>query len=379
MAIETLEAAMPGELEDLPTINPYREWQQREGVPLITGYYVADLATLELGDWPRRGGRGAFVNLEGTGGVNDMQVLEIPPGGATNPDHHLFEALVFAISGRGSTSVWYDERRKQTFEWGPGSLWAIPLNAHYRLFNGSGTQPARLALVTNAPTIMNLFHNDAFIFDNEFEFRDRFQDDAGYFAGEGKLYRRSRNRVWEINFVPDVRRVKLHEWKERGAGGRNVLMEIAHNSMAAHISQFPTGTYKKAHRHGPGAHVVILDGMGFSTLWREGDDPVRVDWGTNAVVVPPSNWFHQHFNTGPEPARYLALKFAGRRYFLSDQYVADKVDTSVKQGGLQLEYEDEGPDVHRIFEAELARNGAACRMRGLVPGCTASEGPEALQ
>jgi mannose-6-phosphate isomerase-like protein (cupin superfamily) len=375
MITEATATAEHEELENLDTIYTYKEWQATEGIPVVTGFYVEDLATLELAPYPRRGGRGAFVNLEGTGGVNDMHVLEITPGGALNPERHMYEAMAYVIGGRGSTAVWYDGARKQTFEWGPGSLFAIPLNANYQLFNGSGAQPARLVLVTNAPTIMNLFHNDDFIFNNPFVFADRFSDEEGYFSGDGKLYRKNRNRIWETNFVPDVRTIVLHEWKERGAGGRNVLFELARNSMAAHVSQFPVGTYKKAHRHGPGAHVVILTGIGFSTLWQEAQQPTRVNWKVNSVVVPPSNWFHQHFNTGPEPARYLALKFSGRRFFLSDQFRQEGADVSVALGGCQLEYEDENRKVHRTFEAELAENGAQCGMRGLVQWCTADEGP----
>src|SRR5204863_1566300 len=131
----------------------------------------------------------------------------------------------------------------------------------------------------------------------------------------GKMFRRARNKVWDTNFIiPDVRTIDLHSWKERGANGRNVMIELSNNTSAPHISEFPVGTYKKAHRHGPGAHVIILYGTGFSTLWREGQDPVRCDWKPNSVVVPPKNWFHQHFNTGSQPASYLALKFQGRRY-----------------------------------------------------------------
>jgi len=42
----------------------------------------------------------------------------------------------------------------------------------------------------------------------------------------------------------------------------------------------------------------------------------------------------------------------------------------VKQGGAQIEYEDEDPRIHQLFEAELARSGATCRMRSMVPWCT---------
>ncbi len=48
--------------------------------------------------------------------------------------------------------------------------------------------------------------------------------------------------------------------------------------MNSHISQFPIGTYKKGHAHGPGAHVIVLSGDGFSLMWPEGEEPQRYDW-----------------------------------------------------------------------------------------------------
>ncbi|GAC1325256.1 MAG: hypothetical protein NVSMB2_23760 [Chloroflexota bacterium] len=382
MATEVVgTATSSAELEEMGTIFPYRAWQQREGIARVEGYYVDDLATLPVQPWARKGALGTFVNLEGTGGVNDLQLVEVSAGGATHPDRHMFEALVYVVAGNGSAQVWYDEGTRQTFEWGTGSLFAIPLNANYRLFNGSGRRPARLAMVTNAPTVMNLFHSDAFIFNNPFVFHDRFSSEPDYFAGTGKLWKRARSRLWETNFVRDVRTIELHSWAERGANGRNVLFELAHNSTSAHVSEFPVGTYKKGHRHGPGAHVIILYGTGFSTLWREGDaEPIRCDWKPNSVVVPPNKWFHQHFNTGSQTASYLALKFQGRRYS-QNEHTQDGVDTSdvsLKKGGNQIEYEDEDRRIHQTFEAELAENGAHCRMNGLVPWCTSDDSPGTL-
>jgi quercetin dioxygenase-like cupin family protein/oxalate decarboxylase/phosphoglucose isomerase-like protein (cupin superfamily) len=369
MAIEVSSAIdTTASLNPLERIDAYEQWQVAQGAPVVQGFYIEDLNTLELGPWARKGGRGAIVNLEGTGGVNDMHVVEISPGGASEPERHIYEAMVYVLSGRGSTQVWYDESHKSSFEWGPGSLFGIPINANYRIFNSSGVQPARYVAVTNAPTIISLFHNTGFIFNNPFVFEDRFSGQHDYFSGEGTLHR---GRTLETNFVANVHTIQLHDWKARGGGGTNVMIELAQNSMGAHISQFKPGTYQKAHRHGPGAHVIILDGVGFSLLWREGDASwQKCDWRPGAVVVPPENWFHEHFNSGPDPARYLALRFTGLHYKQRGAFQSRAADVSVKLGGAQIEYEDENPEIHELFERELAANGAQCRMKGLIPACT---------
>ena len=321
---------------------------------------------MEVAPWDLKGGLAAFINLEGTGETNDGYVCEIPPGKHLKPQKHLYEEMVFILEGHGATSVWQKNGKKHTFEWHPGSLFAIPLNAWYQHFNGQGSSAVRYFAVTNAPFMINLFHNLDFIFDNDFTFADRFSvDEEDYFSGKGQLW----GRNMSVNFVPNSREIQLYEWKERGAGGKNVMFDLAGNVMGAHISEFPVGRYKKAHRHGPGAHVIILTGQGYSLLWPEGTKRVRVEWKPRSVVVPPNQWFHQHFNSGAEPARYLALRWNNWRYrfiALSDDRAVDK---SVKDGGTQIEYEDEDPEIHATFEQALTRVGAPCRMGSMVPWC----------
>ena len=48
------------------------------------------------------------------------------------------------LEGRGSTQIEFADGPKRSFEWGPRSFFAIPLNAKYRHFNGSGSQRALL-------------------------------------------------------------------------------------------------------------------------------------------------------------------------------------------------------------------------------------------
>ena len=51
-------------------------------------------------------------------------------------------------------------------------------------------------------------------------------------------------------------------------------------------------------------------------------------------------------------------------------------EVSGKEGGHQVEYEDEDPEIHRIFEEELKKRGITCKMKKMVPWCTGEAGAE---
>ena len=348
-----------GQVQELPSIGrgtDYDRWLAAEGVPVIEGLFIEDVGSVEVGDWARRGCRGAVARLRGSEDVNDAHIIEIPAGGEVAPERHLYEELIYVVAGRGSTKIWNGQGAVSTFEWQKGSLFSVPLNTFSQHFNGSGSRAARFYSVTSAPLMMKLFHNLDFMYSCDYDFTDRFSAANSDFSGEGTAYQ---GRVWESKFIADVGATELQAWKERGAGGSNVMLEIADSSMCGHISQFPVGTYKKAHRHRAGAHVIIVSGTGFSLLWPDGEPMQPVEWRAGSVVVPPDRWFHQHFNTGTEPARYLALRWGSKKYPVFKSY---KIDKPTTQGGDQIEYYDEDPAVREMFEKHLARNGAQSRM-----------------
>jgi len=357
----------------LQVVDTYDEWQRGEAIPVVRGFFVEDLNTVAVEPWKRKGGLGAFINLEGTGGTNDAYVCEIPPGKTLQPQRHLFEEMIFVLQGRGATTVWYEGMPKRTFEWQEGSLFAIPLNAWHQHFNGQGEKSVRYLAVTNAPIVMALFHNLKFVMENPLIFEDRFSGEEDYFSGDGTMYLDGAGRlnIWRTNFISDARFFQLHDRPHRGAGGKYIQFELGNNTMVPHIAEFPVGTYKLAHRHGPGAHVIIMSGQGYSLLWPRGGERVRVDWKPGSMVVPPDQWFHQHFNTGTEPARYLALRWGSKRFPMSAAlFPIESTDVSEKMGGMQIEYEDEDPKIHEVFEAELSKSGTICRMSALVAQCT---------
>ena len=77
------------------------------------------------------------------------------------------------LEGHGSTTVESSDGRKHSFEWGPKSLFALPLNARYQHFNVSGRERARLASTNNLCMMLNVFHNEDFVFANSYAFAER--------------------------------------------------------------------------------------------------------------------------------------------------------------------------------------------------------------
>jgi len=345
----------------------YERWKESEGIPTVRGYFIRDLADVELTPWRSRGGSAVFVNLEGTGGLNDSYVAEIPPGEGLAPVKHMYDEMVFVVRGRGATEVWLEGGEKQVFEWSERAFFAIPPNAWHRHFNLSGEEAVRYFGVTAAPIVLDTFKSLDFVFDNPYVFIDRFTGEDGYFEQKP----RGSSRRWKTNFVADVlgSADRLSDSsEERGAGARNVRFDLVNGTARSHTSAWPVGTYKKAHRHGPGVHVLILKGTGYSLFWQEGQPIERIEWGPRSVVVPPENWFHQHFNTGAEPVLFLAIGSGRERAKPSGE---SYVYVSTEEGGDQIEYENEDPVIHADFEAALAHAGVRCEMGAEHPFCTA--------
>jgi len=360
-------------LTDYRIPDAYEDWLESEKVMVHKSYYIPNMKEIEVGPWERKGGQGAVVHIDNTHMPNDLHVVDINPGGKSEPEHHMYEINFYIVEGRGATTVWMDENNKQTFEWKEGSLFTVPLNAWYQHFNGSGDEKVRYIATTNAPPMMRLFRDPSFIFNDDHMFRSRYAEGEEYFSGNGTLYNK---RIWETNFIPNAPDMALYGWKERGAGGINAMLSMGKNDMGNHISEFPIGTYKKAHRHGPGAHLVLLSGdSGFSLLWTKEDrsDMIKCDWQVGSIVIVPADGtFHQHFNSGTKRARYMALRSGSGGFLAPNQKQAS--DVSLKDGGIQVEYTDEDREIHEIFEKELAKNGATCNMKAFIPYCTGELG-----
>ncbi|HET7199430.1 MAG TPA: ethanolamine ammonia lyase-activating protein, partial [Burkholderiales bacterium] len=74
----------------------------------------------------------------------------------------------------------------------------------------------------------------------------------------------------------------------------------------------------------------------------------------------PNMWFHQHFNTGAMPARYLAFKHEATS--IRNTQGVPKAWISKRLGGDQIDYADERPAIRKAFAEALAEHGMKPKM-----------------
>ena len=339
----------------------YDRWIESLDLPIYHGFYIEDLRTLELGDWPERGCRAAFIQLTGQEGIAEARVSEIAPAAATTPVKFALDEAIYVVEGRGLATVApSDGGPSKSFEWQPHSMFLVPRNYVRQLSNVQGDRPARLLHYNLLPLGMSLVAEPDFFFDNPYS-RDVLAELEDFYA-EAKVIRdpaieegRAFATFWWGNFFPDMRAWdRLIKQERRGAGGSAVFIRFAGSDLYAHMSVFPARTYKKAHRHGPGRVILIPGGEGFSVLWQEGQEKIVVPWHEASLFVPPNRWFHQHFNLGATPARYLAMhpprQFSGH---------GERVEDAARD---IIQYPDEEPWIRERFDRELAERGLSSLM-----------------
>lgn len=364
-----------------PARSAYESWIESQGVPIYQGDCIPDLNELELDTWKRLGCKGAFAYLRGGGGASDAFVCWLEPGQRTRTERHLYEEWILVLDGQGGTVLFDAQQREHIIEWQKGSLISIPLNvphAHFAL-----ATPVRFVAVTSAPLVIDLFHNLDFVFGSDFAFQDRYQSEEDYFTRPGKVVTASATvgggkarqsaSVLLANMVRDVHSLQAAR-SERATEVelRFAQLELAQNTMTAHLGQWPTGTYMPAHFHGPGAHIIILSGEGYTLLWRgdpqysRGYDQTKLDWHSGSMLAVPGAWFHQHFNVGKESARVLAIRWGSRLHrfnlLMGEGGHGEYSTISIRDGGNQVTYQDEDPRIREMYEEHLAKAGLEASM-----------------
>jgi quercetin dioxygenase-like cupin family protein len=292
----------------VPGDTPYDRWldKSRGHLPMFEGVVIPDISTVALGPWPEMGDNisGLYLRFADYQ-ISDGRILEIPAGAWMAPQQHLFEMGVYFLGGPGHTLLFHEGGEPERLDWQAGSVFSVPLNTRYQHFN-DGDRPVRILAVTSFPFALNATNSESFIFDNQHRFTERFAGGTEFFQlSEAVGERRTRT-----NFVPDAMQVELVPGSNRGVGQRTMSWPMAGNTVLdLHVSSIEPRSHMKAHRHSSDAFLLMLSGAGYTLIWT-GDDVAnrqRIDWQRYTLLVPPTYWYHQHFNASGGESRHLAI------------------------------------------------------------------------
>lgn len=384
MTAETYRAPTADEVTSRRRITPqpggYQRYMTAQGIPIHSGPGFRDVRDLELGDWSRRGARGAFLVLDQLAHLLGLFVLEIPPGGATEVERHLFEERYFVVEGDGTTEVSTPDGTRR-FEWHAGSLFAVPLNMPYRIVNG-GTSRVVLVSGNYAPRVLDIFEDVDFVFGTDYEFTSRYDGRGDYFAPHlDVLATPEQGRaLWRTSVIPDIVHSELPVDNIRVPGYRRIELKMANGNFWGFVGEHPSGRYSRAHYHPSGAALMCVKGKGYTYAWPKslgttpwadghGDLVSRVDYGPGGIVAAApgdGDWFHQHFSVGAEPMRMLQF-YGGHPGGPYHKYEGKRGRTKVPggmigKGGNQIPYPDEDPHVRAEYERMLALEGVTIDM-----------------
>lgn len=368
--------------------SPYERYMEEEGIPIFRGIGVYDVRDLTLGPWKRLGGKGCFLYLEGIEDLKGMYVVEVPAGGALNPERHMFDEFFLVIEGRGTTEVWREgSRKRQVFEWQPGTLFMAPINAWHQLVNATNS-PCLLLSANNAPVIMNIFQSRRFIFENPYDFRERFDESDDFFKAKSEIEPdevRGRAAI-RSNVFPDIVNCQLPLDNQRAPGYRRIQPYyhgfLRDEGVGGFVAEYPTGRYSKAHYHASGAVLVCLKGKGYTYNWTVDLGPrpweagkghlVKVqeykDGGLVAAAPGGGNWFHQHFAASATPFRVLNYWGGplGKWGLVDEKEDKDEVVSGniygINEGGRTIHYWMEDPHIRQEFARRLRQEGVEPQM-----------------
>ena len=211
----------------LPRNTPYDQWfeKNKERIPTFQGLVIQDARTEPLQPWEDMGVDGLYLKMADYQ-ITDGWILEVPPHGKTKKQRHLFEAGVYFFGGPGYIELQQEGRRAQRIKFGYRTLFSIPLNVQYQIFNESD-DPVRIVAVTSFPFVLNSMNSEEFVFNNPFAFHDRYDAHENY----DSFREHPEENQTITNVVPDAVEFELDEYDHRGKGTSNMHWSMSGNSM----------------------------------------------------------------------------------------------------------------------------------------------------
>lgn len=262
-------------------VDPYLNWVKAEGAPIHEGAAL-DLLTLDVKPWARFGMKGAVCHIDGRCDYLTAFLFALDAGQSSAPVRHTYEDVFYVLSGSGSTQITLSDGHEITIDWDEKKLFAIPINATAR--HKAGASGARFVALSDFRYLMGLYRNEAFLFGNTSPLHGR------------------QKRAVDAGLVTDPMQAPI------SADELSPLL-LADLSVGVDLTTLGAKSSSLARRQMQGRHILGVDGQGFSLSFsNQTGDIRRVEWRHGMLFGLKGMQFHQHFNAGAAPARFIAVE-----------------------------------------------------------------------
>lgn len=310
----------PGFLDTKFMVDPYLNWVKAECAPIVSAPAI-DLFAVELKDWARFGMKGAVCHVEGRCDFLTAFLFELAPGASSAPVRHVHEEAVYVLSGAGETEITLSNGDRKTIAWGEKKLFAVPVNATAR-HRATGAKPARFVALSDFRYLMGLYRNEAFLFGNS-----------------APMHARQASACAAGLVADPVAHATSNE--------ELTPLALADMSVGVDLTVLAPRMSTLARRQMQGRHILGVDGAGFSLSFSSPTSEItRTDWKHGVLAGFGPMRFHQHFNAGTAPARFISVEMGSMSSPMFRSRRAGYGDTEVyASGAATIPRAEERPEV----------------------------------
>jgi mannose-6-phosphate isomerase-like protein (cupin superfamily) len=300
-------------------VDPYLNWVKAEGATIHEGAAL-NLLALDVKPWARFGMNGAVCHVEGRCDYLSAFLFAPDAGQLSAPVRHTYEEVFYVLAGSGETQITLSDGHEITIEWSEKKLFAVPINATAR--HKAGASGARFVAISDFRYLMGLYRNEKFLFGNvsPLHGRQKRAVDAGLLADPCTL-------------APSLDEL--------------TPVALADLSVGVDLTTLNPKSSTIARRQMQGRHLLGVDGQGFSLSFSSpNSDMHRIDWRHGMLFGSKGMQFHQHFNGGAEPARFIAVELGSMSSPMFRSRRSTYGDASVYASGAAIiPRNEERPDV----------------------------------
>ena len=311
----------PGFLDTKFMVDSYLNWLKAEGASIVSAPAI-DLLTVDVKDWARIGMKAAVCHVDGRCDFLSAFVIDLAAGASSAPMRHAYEEAFYVLSGAGETEVTLSNGEIRTVTWDTKKLFAVPVNATAR-HRATGSSPARFVALSDFRYLMGLYRNEAFLFGNSAPMQDR------------------QARALAAGLVADPLSVPVSQ-------DEMTPVPLADMSIGVDVTALASKQSTLARRQMQGRHILGVDGAGFTLSFNTQEaEAKRTDWRHGMLVGLGPMRFHQHFNVGGSPARFVSVELGSLSSPMFRSRRAGYGDTQVyASGAAVIPRSEERPEVH---------------------------------